>query len=119
VELYLAFGKYGNVRFGGPDARPEFSRLSWVAMFFCAGVGTALLAWSSKEWSYYYVAPPFDIEPMTKEASRWAATYGIFHWGPLGWVLYSRLLQPEEIGDAAVHPLLRPPGRRPDERAPR
>jgi len=89
VELYLAFGKYANVRLGGPDARPEFSRLSWVAMYFCAGIGTSLLAWSSKEWSYYYVAPPFDIEPMTKEAARWAATYGMYHWGPLGWVLYS------------------------------
>jgi BCCT family betaine/carnitine transporter len=89
VELYLAFGKYGRVRFGGPDARPEFKRSSWIAMFFCAGMGTALLAWASKEWSYYYTAPPFDIEPMSKEASRWAAAYGIYHWGPLGWVLYS------------------------------
>ena len=30
VELYLAFGKYGGVRFGGPDARPEFARSSRV-----------------------------------------------------------------------------------------
>ena len=42
VELYLAFGKYGKVRFGGPDARPEFTRLSWIAMFFCACMGAAL-----------------------------------------------------------------------------
>ncbi len=89
VELYLAFGRYGGVRFGGPDARPEFTRFSWIAMFFCAGIGTALLAWSSKEWSYHYVSPPFDVEPMTREAARWAASYGLFHWGPLGWVLYS------------------------------
>ncbi|MDH5305818.1 MAG: BCCT family transporter [Myxococcales bacterium] len=89
VELYLVFGKHAGVRFGGPDARPEFSRLSWVAMFFCAGMGTALLAWASKEWSYHYTAPPFDVEPMSKDAARWAMAYGIFHWGPLGWVLYS------------------------------
>ncbi len=88
ILLYLAFGKYGKVRFGGPDARPEFSYLSWVAMLFCAGLGTSLLAWSSKEWSYYYTAPPFDVAPMSKEAARWAATYGIYHWGPLGWTLY-------------------------------
>jgi BCCT family betaine/carnitine transporter len=89
VELYLALGRYSGVRFGGPDARPEFKRSSWIAMFFCAGMGTALLAWASKEWSYYYTAPPFDFEPMSKEASRWAAAYGIYHWGPLGWVIYS------------------------------
>jgi BCCT family betaine/carnitine transporter len=89
VELYLAFGKYSGVRFGGPDARPEFKRSSWIAMFFCAGMGTALLAWASKEWSYYYTAPPFGIEPMSVEALPWAASYGIYHWGPLGWVIYS------------------------------
>jgi BCCT family betaine/carnitine transporter len=89
VELYLAFGKYNGVRFGGPDARPEFKRSSWIAMFFCAGMGTALLAWASKEWSYYYTAPPFDIEPMSREALPWAAAYGIYHWGPIGWVIYT------------------------------
>ena len=70
VELYLAFGKYGKVRFGGPDARPEFTRLSWVAMFFCAGIGTALMAWASKEWAYHFVAPPFDVEPMSVKRRR-------------------------------------------------
>ena len=52
--LWLAFGKYGMVKFGGPDATKEFSTFSWIAMFFCSGIGTSLLAWASKEWFYYY-----------------------------------------------------------------
>ena len=88
VVAWLGFGKYGDIRLGGPDARPEFSRWSWVAMFFCSGIGTSLIYWSAIEWTYYYKAPPFGVEAQTQAAAEWAAMYGIFHWGPIGWVLY-------------------------------
>jgi betaine/carnitine transporter, BCCT family len=84
---WIAFGKYGKVRLGGPDARPEFNRLSWISMFFCSGIGTALLYWATIEWTYYYTAPPFGIEAKSQTAAEYAAMYGIFHWGPIGWAL--------------------------------
>ena len=87
--MWLAFGRYGSVRFGGADARPEFRTMSWVAMLFCAGIGTSLLYWGTIEWVYYYQAPPFGIEARTPEAAEWAAMYGMFHWGPMAWALYS------------------------------
>ena len=88
VLLWFAFGRYGSVRFGGPDARPEFGRLSWIGMLFCAGIGTSLLYWATIEWVYYYQAPPFGITPESAEAAHWGAMYGLFHWGPLAWALY-------------------------------
>jgi len=87
--LWFALGKYGNVRLGGPDAKPEFSKMSWIAMFFCSGIGTSLLYWATIEWVYYYQWPPFGIEPESQEALIWASSYGIYHWGPLGWVAYT------------------------------
>lgn len=87
--MWFAFGRYGSVRFGGDDIQPEFRTLSWVAMLFCAGIGTSLLYWSTIEWAYYYQAPPFGIEAGTAEAAEWAAMYGMFHWGPMAWALYS------------------------------
>ena len=87
--MWFAFGRYGSVRFGGDDVQPEFRTLSWVAMLFCAGIGTSLLYWSTIEWAYYYQAPPFGIEAGTPEAAEWAAMYGMFHWGPMAWALYS------------------------------
>lgn len=98
VCLWMGFGKYGDIRLGGPDAKPEFSRWSWIAMFFCSGVGTSLIFWSSIEWSYYYGAPPFGIEKNTQAAAEWAGMYGIFHWGPSGWAIY--LLSAFPIGYA-------------------
>jgi BCCT family betaine/carnitine transporter len=51
--LWFAFGRYGSVRFGGPDARPESWAFSWIGMLFCAGVGTPLLYWTTIEWVDY------------------------------------------------------------------
>ena len=31
---------------------------------------------------------PFSATPESSEATLWAATYGMFHWGPVGWALY-------------------------------
>lgn len=88
ILLYYAMGKYGNVRFGGPDARPEFSLPSWIAMLFCAGIGASVLYWGTIEWAYYYTGPPFGIEPKSKTATEWAAMYGLFHWGFTAWAVY-------------------------------
>lgn len=60
VLVWLAFGKYGKVRMGGPDAKPEFKTISWIAMFFCSGIGTSLLYWATIEWVYYYSLPHSD-----------------------------------------------------------
>jgi len=87
--MWMAFGRYGRVRFGGVDAIPEFRTMSWVAMLFCAGIGTALLYWAAIEWAYYFQAPPFGLAPGTAEAAAWAAMYGMFHWGPMAWALYT------------------------------
>ena len=88
VLLWFAFGRYGSVKFGGPEDEPEFRTLSWIGMLFCAGIGTSLLYWATIEWVYYYQAPPFGIEAESAEAAHWGAMYGLFHWGPLAWALY-------------------------------
>ena len=86
--VWLAASRYGRVRLGDDDGKPEFSELSWIGMLFCAGVGAGLLVWCSTEWAYYYDAPPFGAEPRSTEAAEWASTYGLFHWGFTAWAFY-------------------------------
>lgn len=88
ILAFLAGGRFGNVRFGGPDAKPEFSLPSWVAMLFCAGIGASVMYWGTIEWAYYYTGPPFGIEPKSSKAAEWAAMYGLFHWGFTAWATY-------------------------------
>ena len=88
ILAWLALGRFANVRFGGPSARPQFSMASWVAMLFCAGIGASVMYWGTIEWAYYYSGPPFGIEPKTTKAAEWAAMYGLFHWGFTAWAVY-------------------------------
>ncbi|TFG85284.1 MAG: BCCT family transporter [Spirochaetales bacterium] len=94
VILWLSFGKYKGVKFGGPDAVKEFKTFSWLAMFFCSGIGTSLLVWASKEWAYYYVSPPFGIAARSIEAGELASAYPLFHWGFIGWAIYAIMAFP-------------------------
>ena len=86
--LYIATSDIGRISLGHPDEKPEFSTLSWAAMLFCAGIGASILYWGTIEWAYYYQAPPFHVEGRSADAARWAAAYGVFHWGPLAWAIY-------------------------------
>ncbi|MCC4833592.1 BCCT family transporter [Shewanella sp. 10N.7] len=86
--IYIVFSDIGQIKLGDPDESPEFGLASWAAMLFCGGIGASILFWGTIEWAYYYQNPPFQLEPGSEEAIRWAATYGLFHWGPIAWCIY-------------------------------
>ncbi|WP_058308052.1 BCCT family transporter [Gracilibacillus massiliensis] len=87
--LYVAFSKNGHVKLGKEGEKPEFNSFSWAAMLFAAGIGSSILYWSVIEWVYYYQGPPFGLEAESQEAVQWATAYGIFHWGPIAWAIYT------------------------------
>jgi BCCT family betaine/carnitine transporter len=87
--LWLAFSRHGRIRLGGHEARPDYSTLSWIGMIFCAGVGATLMYWAVIEWAYYIDAPPLGAAPRSTAAIEWAATYGMYHWGPVGWAIFA------------------------------
>lgn len=37
--LYLIFSKYGNIKLGKPDEKPQYGYVSWFAMLFSSGMG--------------------------------------------------------------------------------
>lgn len=86
--VYIVFSDIGQIKLGDADEKPEFATGSWAAMLFCGGIGASILYWGTIEWAYYYQSPPFQLEAGSEEAVRWAATYGIFHWGPIAWSIY-------------------------------
>lgn len=86
--IFIIFSDIGQIKLGEPDEAPEFATSSWAAMLFCGGIGASILYWGCIEWAYYYQAPPFQLEAGSEESVRWAATYGIFHWGPIAWAIY-------------------------------
>ena len=51
---YLMFSRFGSLRLGDDDSRPEFSKFYWFAMLFSAGVGIGLLFFSITEPLFYF-----------------------------------------------------------------
>lgn len=88
----LAFHPRANVRLGGEGDLPEFSRFSWFAMLFSAGLASGLLYWAAAEPIIHFQPNPLlardGIEAGTREAARAALRITIFHWGLHGWGMY-------------------------------
>src|SRR5919108_31370 len=55
---FLALTRYGNVRLGKDDDRPEFRTVSWIAMMFSAGMGIGLMFYAVAEPISHMTAPP-------------------------------------------------------------
>jgi BCCT family betaine/carnitine transporter len=85
---WLAFGRYGQIKFGTLDEKPEYSTISWVGMMFTASMGASLIAWGFAEPIYYIETPPLGILAHSTEAFEWAHVYPIFHWGFTPWAMY-------------------------------
>ena len=75
--IYLAVGKFGKIRIGGPSAKPEFKTLSWFAMLFSAGMGIGLLFFGVAEPVQHLLSPP-TAEPNTVAAAQQAMNF-TFH----------------------------------------
>lgn len=87
--IFVAFSKNGHIQLGDKGEKKEFNTFSWAAMLFCAGIGSSILYWGTIEWAYYYQSPPFGVEGGSQQAVQWASAYGIFHWGPVAWAIYT------------------------------
>ncbi|MFA8436325.1 MAG: BCCT family transporter [Marinifilaceae bacterium] len=86
--LYLGFGKFGRIRLGGPDAKPEFSKGAWFAMLFSAGMGIGLLFWGVGEPIFHFGQNPFQHGGSPVEAAKSAMGVTFLHWGVHGWAVY-------------------------------
>jgi choline/glycine/proline betaine transport protein len=86
--LFIAFSKYGKIRLGGENAKPEFPRGAWFSMLFSAGMGIGILFWSVGEPMNHFLNSPTE-EGQTVEAARIAMELTFLHWGLHAWGIYA------------------------------
>jgi choline/glycine/proline betaine transport protein len=91
--IYLMFSRFGNIRLGDDDERPEFGYFSWFSMLFGAGMGIGLVFWSIAEPIYHFQGNPFigdgmSIAAETPRAAQVAMRLTFFHWGLHPWAIY-------------------------------
>lgn len=87
--LWIALSKYGSVKLGKDEDKPEFSTFSWYAMLFCGSTGIGLVFWSIAEPLSHYAAPPIGIEAGTMQAIDFSIRTCYLHWGITQWACFA------------------------------
>ncbi len=87
-SIYIAFSKYGKIRLGKSDDKPDFGFWSWGAMLFTAGLAADILFYSFCEWILYSDEKSISGFDNIEE---WVSTLPLFHWGPIPWSFYAVL----------------------------
>ncbi|MEN8446900.1 MAG: BCCT family transporter, partial [Cyanobacteria bacterium J06555_13] len=90
MMVFLALSKFGRIRLGGRNAKPEFPLFAWLAMLFSAGMGIGLMFWSVGEPIFHFLAPPLNgVAAETANAAQQALGITFFHWGLHAWGIYA------------------------------
>lgn len=86
--LWLAFSRFGNIKLGQPDDKPEFSTPTWFAMLFSAGMGIGLLFYGVSEPVSHYASPPYGSS-QSIESAKISLEHTYLHWGFHAWAIYA------------------------------
>ena len=87
--IYIGFSKFGKIRLGGKDAKPEFSTKGWYSMLFSAGMGIGLLFWSVAEPILHFTSNPLTDNADKIEAAKSAMRITFLHYGVHVWGTYA------------------------------
>ena len=88
--IWLALSRYGRIRLGHNDEKPEFRTVSWVAMMFSAGMGIGLMFYGVSEPLTHYVSPPPGTGAAgNPDAIKVAMATTMFHWSLHPWAIYA------------------------------
>ncbi|MGL4607082.1 MAG: BCCT family transporter [Eubacteriaceae bacterium] len=80
--LWAGFSKYGNIRLGGPEAKPKISKAVWFAIALTSGIGVGITFYGVYEPILFANTPPefLTADPMSELAILEAMKYTFLHW---------------------------------------
>ena len=88
--LFLAMSRFGHIKLGHDDDKPEFTTVSWICMMFSVGMGIGLMFWGVAEPISHFTTPPHGLAaPESREAALLAMQYSYFHWALHPWAIYA------------------------------
>lgn len=89
VCFYLFLTPVGRIKLGKNDDKPDFSRGSWLAMLYSAGMGIGLVFYGAAEpISHFAINSPTNQEG-TAQGIKDALRFTFFHWGFHAWAVYA------------------------------
>lgn len=88
--ISVGISKYGKMRLGTVDSRPEYSFFSWMGMLFGAGLGVGLVFYGVSEPMSHFMVAPF-AESGSPQAAADAMRTTFFHWSFIPWAIYGMI----------------------------
>lgn len=83
----IACSKYGKLKMGKDEDKPEFGNFQWFALLFGGGIGIGLVFWSVAEPMMHYYTGPMNT-PYTPEAMETAIRICFMHEGVHCWATF-------------------------------
>ncbi|NYF12780.1 choline/glycine/proline betaine transport protein [Pseudoclavibacter sp. JAI123] len=87
-SLWMGFGKYGDIKLGKDDDKPEFSNLSWLSLLFAAGMGIGLVFYGVSEPLSHFIDPKPGVTGTDSQLAQQALSQTYLHWGVHAWSIY-------------------------------
>lgn len=92
VSIWAMFSKFGDVRIGGEDAKPELSNFAWFTIALTTTMAAGVLFWGPGEPIAHYLHPPtelYGVEPLTPEAMKFSMETMFLHWTIVPYCMYT------------------------------
>ncbi|GAB3711361.1 BCCT family transporter [Nocardiopsis nanhaiensis] len=88
--LFLAVSRFGRIRLGPDDARPEYPTYAWIAMLLSAVMGIGLISYGVAQPVSHLLVPPHGLtEPGTQAAVVDALRFSFLDWGVHAWAIFA------------------------------
>lgn len=88
--LTVIFHPIGNIRLGGPNAKPKMSYWQWFVVSLCAGIGTCVVFWGAVEPLLFAMepAPSLGLESGSNAVVLWGMRTTFLHWTLTPYAIY-------------------------------
>ena len=89
ISLWFGFSRFGDIKLGRDDDKPEFSLMSWFALLFAAGMGIGLVFYGVSEPLSHFIDPKPGVTNVGRSAlAQQALSQTYLHWGVHAWSIY-------------------------------
>lgn len=86
--LVMGFSRFGDIKLGRDDDKPEFSVGAWFSLLFAAGMGIGLVFYGVSEPLSHFVDPRPGVGGTPEQLAQQALTQTYLHWGVQAWSIY-------------------------------
>ena len=87
--VWFAASRFGRLRLGSADSRPEYSTFAWLAMVLAAVMGIGLVSYGVAEPMSHFMVPPHGLAgPETMDAAVRAMQFSYLDWGFQAWAIF-------------------------------